>query len=431
MKKFFPICICLVLLLSGCRANTDEYLSEINKFFKSETVNEVYESIVEKAGTVTDNIISYVKSGIAKDDNSITIDPSYVTFEYEDYIAYQTLTQNQKKLYSIFLSAINNMELRQIDITKYAVGDVFSEAVIAHRALMCDRPDMFWAPKTFSVLSAEKSNKRYICFSDNTENNSDTGYYGITKSQKQEMQAELDAVTENIVNNANLLETDFQKELYIHDYICENVTYDEESATSLSEADLNSLTVYGALVEGKAICEGYSKAMQYLCTKVGIPCGVVYGKHETVPHMWNIIRVDGDSYYLDVTFDDSSKIAVLHTYFNITKSEISNDHIFDSEFDNGSVYDSLDSFNFFCPDCEYTSMNFFENTGAYITYTCEKAREIIAEQNENGKNCAEFKNSTFLPSDAAFLLLKNACRGQVRLKTCYKMDGSDIIIVIW
>ena len=59
-------------------------------------------------------------------------------------------------------------------------------------------------------------------------------------------------------------------------------------------------TVYDALVEGRANSEGIALAAVALCHRAGLDCRIVYGHKEFENHCWNIIRVDGDYYHLDV-----------------------------------------------------------------------------------------------------------------------------------
>ena len=128
--------------------------------------------------------------------------------------------------------------------------------------------------------------------------------------------------------------SDVEKAKYLHDYICNNVEYDTTAQ--------NQYNAYGALVEGRAVCEGYSRAMQDLLQRVGIECFAVMGEcvKGTVPvaqndaiqsktvesHMWNLVKLDGKYYHLDVTWDDQNGF-VYYGYFNVSTEKILKDHI--------------------------------------------------------------------------------------------------------
>ena len=86
--------------------------------------------------------------------------------------------------------------------------------------------------------------------------------------------------------------TDYEKELFFHDYLIEHCAYHEDTG------NWQAYTAAGALLNGKAVCEGYSRAFQLLLNQEGIdnylmtgsardPSGRVDG------HMWNLITLDG------------------------------------------------------------------------------------------------------------------------------------------
>ena len=117
---------------------------------------------------------------------------------------------------------------------------------------------------------------------------------------------------------------DYEKLKYFHDYIILNC----ESSTDDPYAD----TIYGALVKGKALCEGYAKAFSYLCNLAGIENVIVTGGTD-VPHMWNMVKLGGNWYHVDVTWDDADDKLhedypdiILYQYFMITDSVIRNNH---------------------------------------------------------------------------------------------------------
>lgn len=67
--------------------------------------------------------------------------------------------------------------------------------------------------------------------------------------------------------------------------------------------------ILGPLIYGEAVCEGYAKAYKYLCDALKLRCMVVHGTAKSSVngkeegHAWNVVRVDGNFYHVDVTFD--------------------------------------------------------------------------------------------------------------------------------
>ncbi len=129
-----------------------------------------------------------------------------------------------------------------------------------------------------------------------------------------------------IVAQADSLPDAYDQELYFHDYICQNTTY-------LTQED-DGYTAYNALVEGRAVCEGYSRALQLLLDMVGIPNYLATGvgvddSGSREGHMWNIVTIGGSNYHVDATWDDLDAEDIhhyAHTYFNVTDDYIGVNH---------------------------------------------------------------------------------------------------------
>ena len=93
--------------------------------------------------------------------------------------------------------------------------------------------------------------------------------------------------------------TDLEKVKIIHDWLVRNIEY------STGADGLSGYNAYGALVNNKAVCQGYSMLMRAVLDDLGIPC--VYAVQEISEddrHMWNMVQVDGLWYHVDATWDD-------------------------------------------------------------------------------------------------------------------------------
>ena len=116
------------------------------------------------------------------------------------------------------------------------------------------------------------------------------------------------------------------KELFIHDFIVENVRYDKLKKEYSHE-------IIGALGNGVAVCEGMAKAVKILCDELNIWCIIALSeanpdKGIKYRHAWNVIRIDGQYYHLDVTFDNSlsKDDTVRYDYVNLSDKQIFRDH---------------------------------------------------------------------------------------------------------
>ncbi|MBR1422840.1 MAG: transglutaminase [Ruminococcus sp.] len=130
--------------------------------------------------------------------------------------------------------------------------------------------------------------------------------------------------------------TDYEKELAIHDYLVYNATYDEEELSALSESSYRHSEPYGALIEGKAICSGYSTTFKMFMDMLGIPCELIHATaHGGNEHAWNMVELDGHWYYVDVTWDDPvpdfDGREVIHGFFNVSTEKMKEEHEWDTD----------------------------------------------------------------------------------------------------
>ena len=116
------------------------------------------------------------------------------------------------------------------------------------------------------------------------------------------------------------------KELFIHDFIVENVKYDKLKKAYSHE-------IIGALGNGVAVCEGIAKAVKILCDELNIWCIIALSeanpdKGIKYRHAWNVIQMNGQYYHLDVTFDNtlSRDDVVRYDYVNLSDKQIFRDH---------------------------------------------------------------------------------------------------------
>ena len=101
----------------------------------------------------------------------------------------------------------------------------------------------------------------------------------------------------------------YDKIMYIFDYIIDNTTYDNASFASFQNGDENqdlelSCNIYGTLFKQKALCEGYAKTFQYLVNAFGINSIYVTGVSKNQGHAWNYVYYAGNWYGMDITWCD-------------------------------------------------------------------------------------------------------------------------------
>ena len=186
----------------------------------------------------------------------------------------------------------------------------------AYAAYNYDHPEVFWIGKEIeqenTFLFAEGNGSGTASMTGMTLRISSPFSEQSLPTARNQFAAELNAAAAA----ANQGNTAYQKLRLAHDYLCGSVTYTAGAARAYS--------AYGALVDKKAVCEGYSRAMKAVCDMLGIPCvcisGTAVSKTERVSHMWNAVSLDSRWYAVDCTWDDTAgksaeDSVVLHTFF--------------------------------------------------------------------------------------------------------------------
>lgn len=125
--------------------------------------------------------------------------------------------------------------------------------------------------------------------------------------------------------------TDYEKVLTIHDYLALNTKYNRGALLALNQPE-KCHKAYGALIDGEAVCDGYSKAASLLLNLCDVECEMVYGvtfSYSSSPgnHAWNIVKINDYYYHMDITFDDADgdgdSIKLYHEYVNLSDKQIS------------------------------------------------------------------------------------------------------------
>lgn len=163
--------------------------------------------------------------------------------------------------------------------------------------------------------------------------------------------------------------TEYEKELALHDYLIENCKYDRRSYEN-KEIPQESFNAYGALCLGTAVCEGYAEAMKLLLNRAGVECHIVTGVSKGERHAWNIVKIDGETYHLDATYNDpvmlDGRDIIRYHYFNLSDEEIETDHEWDE-----TLY----------PSCNSTRYNYYVYNSLIISDTHEFIRRAVEEVN--------------------------------------------------
>lgn len=185
-------------------------------------------------------------------------------------------------------------------------------------SFIMDHPDLFYIDVFGTSISAGMQGNAYAAYLDSSRVK--TLYLGGLDSAEKVNAAvtEYENKLAEIVAEAKAAgDTKAQIE-YVNKYICENTEYSfgteirgDKNVDTPAAAYIN--TAYGSIVNGKAICGGYSKGFKAVMDRLGIPCVCVQGyslkESGSQAHMWNVVKVDGNWYNVDVTWNDTENDA--------------------------------------------------------------------------------------------------------------------------
>ncbi|PKM55416.1 MAG: hypothetical protein CVV00_03900 [Firmicutes bacterium HGW-Firmicutes-5] len=152
--------------------------------------------------------------------------------------------------------------------------------------------------------------------------------YKITKTEFDTSLKKAEAILDEIIQDGM---TPFEKILAIHDYLVDHIVYTKD----IEAGEEYIYTMYGALIYGDAVCQGYAEAFHYLSTMVGLETIIIQGTAGGQAHAWNLVQLEEEWYHVDVTWDDpvmpGGTQVKRYDYMNITSEQMSKDHQYIAE----------------------------------------------------------------------------------------------------
>jgi len=312
--------------------------------------------------------------------SNMSTDPSEVDFQgvdinYEEQEAtgyksyYSQLTDVQKKIYEAIKAAVaeGNTEVKLKNVPSTSINDNIKKAIMA---VHYDCPEYFW----FRCAYGGNTEKERFAETMDAEVNLYFYEYATSMYKYGSKLQELKEAVDKVATLARESSSDpYEQIVFVHDYLIENAYYDHDDLeeyykTSHSPSSEYIFSAYGCLVRGKTVCSGYAKAFQLVMRELGFDCSYVTGEAGE-PHGWNCLYIDGEGYFVDVTWDDYDleKEAPFYNYALITSEALSKTHTIDKDFE--------------VPVCNSKEYNYFIKKGYYAEkYSFDKAYEILSAQ---------------------------------------------------
>lgn len=198
-----------------------------------------------------------------------------------------------------------------------ALSSDFAVAFGAARdAYSLDHPEIFYIDFTYLSFSVGTKDGSYVATLGTGRGES---YYiedGFQSAEEIDGAVEeFNAAVDAIVQTAQHEETDAERVAFVNKSLTERIEYSfcataTAEGTVYEEGAAHIRSAYGALVNGKAVCEGYARAFKVVMDELGIECVLVQGYAQgegggLEAHMWNYVKLGGFWYGVDVTWNDS------------------------------------------------------------------------------------------------------------------------------
>ena len=253
--------------------------------------------------------------------------------------AYSTLDEETRIVYDEVLDAILSHE------EEVSVSTVDTKILEnAYKAVCADYGGLFWVSGYVYTQYTRGGKLVGMDF---------TPKYTMSHEERIGIQEQIDDSVEELLAGISVSNSDSEKAKYVFEIFIQNVDYDASME--------NNQNIISVFLSRATVCQGYACATQYLLNKLGVPSTIVTGMAEGESHAWNLVRLDGNYYYMDTTWgnsrylDDSSQIEkyVNYSYLAVTSEEISRTHVLDSSFP--------------LPECTSMENNYFVREGKYFT----------------------------------------------------------------
>lgn len=261
----------------------------------------------------------------------------------ELYYAYHQLDAERQKLYLEMLDALTDMQsgapLSTLDK---------SELDVVFACVMNDHPELFYVDGYQYTEYTLGSVVTGITFS---------GSYSMTGAEVEQARIGIEQKLAECFQQVPLNEDEYSTVKYLYEWLIDHTEYDRSAE--------NNQNICSVFLQGRSVCQGYAKAMQYMLQAADIQCALVTGFTNGERHGWNLVRVNGEYYYLDPTWGDASYSSgggdgipdgfvpsINYDYFLVTTDEITRTHSIEKVVE--------------LPQCTAVADNYFVREGLYF-----------------------------------------------------------------
>ena len=210
------------------------------------------------------------------------------------------------------------------------------------------------------------------------------GNYIYTEEGIEERKEQIDKSIKEIRKEIENEEDDYVKLKYVYEFLIEQTVYDLEN--------IDNQNISSVFLEGRSVCSGYAKSLQYIMQQENIPCMLVLGTGKSgEDHAWNLVKINGSWYYVDITsgenfynfdtFEDIPTNIMNYDYFCVNTEELLRTHTIEMPIE--------------LPIYEETAANYFIRENLYFReYDKSHLKKVFKEGLEEKKNFVTIRCET-------------------------------------
>lgn len=284
--------------------------------------------------------------------------------EQRDCYAFGKLSEEEQEVYLEIFEALTSFQenVRLSSCDKDLIADVF-------QCVLNDHPEIFYVEGYSYTEYTLGDILKKITF---------TGSYCFSQEEVAKKQEQIDDYVNQCLAGMRSDADEYEKVKYVYEYLIHHTDYDASAK--------DSQNICSVFLERRSVCQGYAKATQYLLNRAGVFATLVLGQVVGGEgHAWNLVRIDGEYYYVDTTWGDASYQAVgggdypiekiptiNYDYLAVTTEQMEQTHTLDNVVE--------------MPLCTAIDANYYVREGAYFTkWDEEKIKKIFTDSYEKGE----------------------------------------------
>lgn len=265
-----------ILFLNGC--SYEELACEVRDYLQLNNEEQVLLKD-EDSGTVSARELEDVEQAPAEAVDGLKE-------EQTQSFHYNRLSEPEQKLYGEILYILQE-HLEDIQISTTDSGEV--EKVF--QCVLNDHPEIFYVEGYTLTRYALGEELKMMTLS---------GTYSMTPETIEAKKQLIDSYVNQCFASLPTGEgSQYAIARYVYEYLIENTEYDAGAP--------DNQNICSVFITHRSVCQGYAKATQYLLQKAGIEATLIMGTVQNGEgHAWNLVKLDGENYFMDTTWGDAS-----------------------------------------------------------------------------------------------------------------------------